>query len=596
MAHRHRFLIGTLVAVALAVLVLISPGGEGAIAQGGILYVDAAAMGANDGSSWADAYTNLQDALDNAGTDNQIWVAEGIYKPTQLFVEGDLRSAAFQMKNGVAIYGGFAGTEELLDDRDWVNHVTILSGDLNGDDGPDFANNGENSYHVLYNPGGTGMDSSAVLDGFTITAGNADFIDLFPNFYGGGMYNYYSSPMLNNCTFEGNSSAYVGGGMANLYSSPALTNCTFRDNSAGSYGGGMYNGYDTSSPTLIESTFEGNSANEGGGMYNEYGASPTLTGCIFGGNSASSGWGGGMYNFWESSPVVTNCTFLANIGGGMANSYSSAPMLTNCIFDGNSAGFGGGMRNSESSPTLTNCIFWGNSAMYGGSGIYNWDYSSPSLINCILWGHTYPVIENSLDSEPAVTYSDVEGYYSGVGNVSIDPQFVDQANGNFHLGICSPCIDAGTNGAPYLPLYDFEGDDRIVDGDGDGSAVVDMGVDEFVYAGPPVIEVEIDIRPDSDQNVINLGSGGVVPVAILTTDDFDAGTVRPASVLFAGAAPRRWTMEDVDRDGDLDLLLNFKIRDLELDANSTEATLTGETFPHAGGVLIEGTDGVRIVL
>lgn len=110
-----------------------------------------------------------------------------------------------------------------------------------------------------------------------------------------------------------------------------------------------------------------------------------------------------------------------------------------------------------------------------------------------------------------------------------------------------------------------------------------------------MVDVEIDIRPDSDQNVINLGSGGVVPVAILTTADFDAGTVRPASVRFAGAAPRRWAMEDVDRDGDLDLLLNFKIQDLELDASSTEATLTGETFPHAGGVLIEGTDGVRIV-
>ncbi len=117
----------------------------------------------------------------------------------------------------------------------------------------------------------------------------------------------------------------------------------------------------------------------------------------------------------------------------------------------------------------------------------------------------------------------------------------------------------------------------------------------FRLAGTPVVEVEIDIRPASDQNVINLDSGGLVPVAILTTGEFDAGTVRPGSVRFAGAASRRWTMEDVDRDGDLDLLLKFRIRELELDQSSTEATLTGETFPHAGGVSIEGTDTVRII-
>jgi hypothetical protein len=117
----------------------------------------------------------------------------------------------------------------------------------------------------------------------------------------------------------------------------------------------------------------------------------------------------------------------------------------------------------------------------------------------------------------------------------------------------------------------------------------------FRLAGTPVLEVEIDIRPGSDQNVINIGSGGVVPVAVLTTADFDAGTVRPGSVRFAGVQPRRWTMEDVDRDGDLDLLLNFRIRDLDLDESSTDATLTGETFPHAGGLLIVGTDMVRII-
>jgi parallel beta-helix repeat protein len=104
--------------------------------------------------------------------------------------------------------------------------------------------------------------------------------------------------------------------------------------------------------------------------------------------------------------------------------------------------------------------------------------------------------------------------------------------------------------------------------------------------------VAIDIKPGSDPNSINLGSKGVVPVAVLTTDDFDASTVDPGKVEFAGASPVRWTMEDVDGDGDVDLLFHFKTQELQLDANSTEATLTGAT---TDGTPIEGTDTVKIV-
>jgi len=149
------------------VLVLIAPGEEGAIAQGGIIYVDADATGTNNGASWADAFTTLQPALDAAAAGYQIWVAEGTYKPTWEFAVGDPRSATFQMKNGVAIYGGFdlsVGVTE-FEGRDWVAHVTILSGDI-GIEG----DNSDNSYHVFYHPEGTNLDGSAVLDGFTITA------------------------------------------------------------------------------------------------------------------------------------------------------------------------------------------------------------------------------------------------------------------------------------------------------------------------------------------------------------------------------------------------------------------------------------------
>lgn len=106
------------------------------------------------------------------------------------------------------------------------------------------------------------------------------------------------------------------------------------------------------------------------------------------------------------------------------------------------------------------------------------------------------------------------------------------------------------------------------------------------------ITVQIDIKPGSDQNTINLKSKGVVPVAILTTGDFDAATVDPATVEFAGAKPERWNIEDIDGDGDDDLIFYFRTQDLELDQDSTEATLTAKLWNQEE---VSGTDQVRIV-
>lgn len=172
-----------------------------------IIHVDTDATGANDGSSWEDAFNHLQDALSVAQAGDQIWVAEGIYRPDEDTVNpegtGD-RGATFFLVNGVAIYGGFAGSENSLYERDWQVHETILSGDLNEDDGPDFANNSENSCNVL---DGTGMDASTILDGVTITAGNATGRCNLKN-SGGGMWNYNAvprtGPTLTNCTFYRN--------------------------------------------------------------------------------------------------------------------------------------------------------------------------------------------------------------------------------------------------------------------------------------------------------------------------------------------------------------------------------------------------------
>jgi len=367
----------------------------------------------------------LQTALAGATSGDEVWVKAGVYKPTATPAD---RAASFVLKNGVALYGGFTGTETSRGQRDWRANLAILSGDIDEDDANSDGNfiaetaadiHGSNSYHVVRS---SSLDATAVLDGFVITAGQADGED-WPDDSGGGMSNYESSPSL-----------------ANL-------------------------------------TFSGNTATSGGGMYNDTGSNPALDGVVFSGNSAGSG--GGMRNY-DSSPALINVAFSRNaatLGGGMDNSYYSSPALTNVVFSGNTASYGGGgMYNWSGDPALTNVAFNGNSAQVGGA-IYD-EESNPTLANCILWGDTaasVPEIYNN-NSTPTVTYSDVQGGYAGAGNINADPRFVDATSGNLRLGFGSPATDAGTNTG--CPATDLDGLARPTDGNGDNTATCDMGAYE----------------------------------------------------------------------------------------------------------------------
>jgi len=442
----------------LATLLLVTPMVNTAFA-GKIIYVDANATGGNNGSSWADAYIYLQDALADAQLGDQIRVAAGTYKPDQGagITPGD-RNATFLLINGLTIKGGYAGFGEPDPNFRDPNlyDETILSGDLGNNDGPNFANNTENSYHVVTTKT---TFPFVTLDGFTITGGNANGLPDSPLGWGGGMYNYWSrptltnctftanfaqrgggmyndksSPILTNCTFSGNTGNDAagmmnasstpkltnctftgnsaknggGGGMLNGSSSPNLTGCTFTENSATTCGGGMDNA--GSSPKLTNCTFTENSAADcGGGMHNYIGSSPTLTDCMFTRNSAVE-CGGGMRNWKGSSPTPINCTFTensaGNCGGGIDNVENSSPVLTNCTFTSNSASGGAGMRNSTgSSPKLTNCTFIGNSAV-GTGGMLNGENSSPTLTNCTFTGNSGALgggIGNVNNSSPKLT-------------------------------------------------------------------------------------------------------------------------------------------------------------------------------------------------
>ncbi|MHC4740679.1 MAG: right-handed parallel beta-helix repeat-containing protein [Planctomycetota bacterium] len=292
----------------------------------------------------------------------------------------------------------------------------------------------------------SGEDANTVLEGFTITGGDADN-PVSPDQRGGGMYNDQSSPTVINCIFRGNS-AQFGGGMYNYQSSPTVTDCEFIDNLARNYGGGMYNRKATA-VALTNCSFSGNSAEEGAGMYSYHG-SPTLTDCTFSDNEAD-GRGGGMYSdnaeltlddctfsqnrsgdsgggvyAWKSILRTTDCTFsdneAAKSGGGMRNSACQSGSVTNCTFSLNSAGTdGGGMFNLESSLDLTDCAFSDNQAAGDGGGMYNEAMTYLGLDSCTFSRNSANVgggMQNENNSSPTMTdciFSYNEGTLRGGG-------------------------------------------------------------------------------------------------------------------------------------------------------------------------------------
>ena len=424
----------------------------GAYESRAVFFVDIDATGANDGSSWADAYNYLQDALMMVPSGDEIRIAEGTYKPDQ-FVLSDRpnlgRIETFHLTNGVAIKGGYAGFGEPDPDaRDIDVYKTILSGDLNSDDVEvddpcdllTEASRADNCYHVVTSSEFNYYGPNTILDGFTITGGNAD--GQYPDWElgaGGGMYNNESSPTVINCTFTENSARSGGGGIDNFGSWPYLINCTFSRNFS-NWGGGLANG--DSRPTLIDCAFIGNVSSYKGGAMACGDGSPPMKNCTFIDNRAV--LGGAIYG-GDSYPKATDCTFTGNSAekGGVVYNNDSSILLINCTLSGNWATEGGAIYDDEGGSILINCTLTANTAISGGV-LYSRDESYARLTNCILSNNsavTGGVIYNGDESYARLTNCILSGNTAESGGVIY---ICDESN--MELIHCTLAANSADNG------------------------------------------------------------------------------------------------------------------------------------------------------
>jgi len=358
-----------------------------------------------------------------------------------------------------------------------------------------------------------------------LTMSNNEFTNNRAGLKGGGF--VFSSSYFPGSQTWGSGSATISG---NTFNSNRVTS------SFAAGGGGFFAMSGRGGFTVTNNDFQNNySFQKGGGaLFGSGGRQPiTITGNTFRGNVAEVDLGGGLatgFHGGNSTITVSNNVFLNNSsrdykGGGLSlrllTNIQGIPStgtanITNNVFVNNSSGDnGGGLKLTSSSGTLnvTNNTFYGNQAGGFGGGVQaklEDNNATLNVFNNIIFANTSgsggddvyvnsdggnfqgdgigspvalfnndigPNNNNFSGSSEDLVISDTDHYTQG-NNIDTDPQLRSPSSGDAHLLSTSPCIDTGTNSAPAIPSFDIDNQQRIMDGNNDGTAVVDMGADE----------------------------------------------------------------------------------------------------------------------
>lgn len=467
-------------------------------------FVRSTATGANNGTSWNNAFTSLNAAITASVAGDEIWVASGTYKPTS----GTDRNVSFQLKNGLSIYGGFAGTESAVSERNIPANPTILSGDLLNNDNSNIvhseATRSDNSVHVV-TTGPTATTGASItlptfLNGFIVQGGNADGSS---SHYGGGIFLEFtnrdsSNVTVENCVIRENTTVFDGAGIMNTGHARILS-CVFERNRSSGSGSAILN-YERTAPQILNCVFKGNlggSTIYSGDIYSR----PEIINCTFSGNE------GVVYNAAYSSPQIRNCIFWGNIPKPAvtfdvaALNTSSPGLVESCFVEGGYAG---------SSNQSINPLFVNQNAPSGVDGIWGTQDDGLRLRN----------------NSPAM---DEGSSRACLGFIDFDIRHMQRIVGAVDVGAYENISDIDHDGLPdiyetgteiYVSATSTGSKPNVADSDGDG--ILD-GVEVNIHGTNPNLT---DSDADGFDDLFEINTG-FSPISATSTPDA-LSTIRTA--------------------------------------------------------------------
>ncbi|MES2850950.1 MAG: right-handed parallel beta-helix repeat-containing protein [Bacteroidota bacterium] len=468
------------------------------------VFVKLDAIGNNDGTSWQNAYTNLDTAISRTNT-GQIWVASGIYKPSKL-VNNLYRS--FLLNKPIMLAGGFSGVENNISQRNTVTNITILSGDI-GVEG----DQSDNTPRVIMITG-TGLDSTTCIDGFKIIKAFYSSAPQYDRENGGVYINATGSPVIRNCFISNNSGSngagiFIQQGNAlindnNITNNYALLgagifinggNCVIRNNrlqfntcqggSSNLSGGAIF--MNSGSSYIADNIIEYNKADYGGGIAYKGNSTIKIKHNIISNNSSRKG--GAIYFDapFGNADIIDNLivhNYALDVGGGIYMYYIGNSNIINNTIAGNSSTVeGAALYLSSANVNITNTIIHNNTSSFGKPIAVYMSRSDwfPKFRYCNIQDSI-----SSINNANAVATDSIWR----IGNIASQPSFIDTINYNYRLSPISPCINKGTPDTSMLQLQpnDIEGNQRVV------NTIIDMGCYEFNQSAPalPILKAVPD--------------------------------------------------------------------------------------------------------